>query len=444
LNTAANGSSSSTPKFNGECHYCGKKGHRIADCRSRIADYRKREADHANAADDTAQARAAEPGPAPVTQDSALSSIDIVHFDDTVYVVGEDPDNTPSFLLFRIVSLISCVFRLVFGVGSTLLSVLLRASSAPFSASLSVLMGVVSVYTVDPFFLFGPSSPFGCLRTSSSDSVFACGAKPVDGKLQLLVDGGSTATIVQDPSVCTNIRRANIDICVGGGKVHCSQVGDFTFSQCIDGRVETHTTTARIVPNFGVNILSEGLFLGDECSVDKGKELMTVKKKSTNRVVLRAERKPGTWLFFATVMLSHMAQTAASCNFAGPPVFVGDASYLQICMPPDDAVSSTMIPMLLDVEQAYLARSQTYSADEWLTWHRRLGHRNFSDVAVSLGVPPPTKTPVCVSCILGQEQAPYDRCPPLSPSLSSPSSLCLGLGYCWAVSCQDFWWKLLY
>ena len=90
-----------------------------------------------------------------------------------------------------------------------------------------------------------------------------------DNKLTLLFDGGSTSTIVQDEANCSNVRAADIKINVGGGHVVCKKVGDFYFEQFIDGRRVQTKRLARIVPNFGIDIISEAGYLANGCKVEK-------------------------------------------------------------------------------------------------------------------------------------------------------------------------------
>ncbi len=47
------------------------------------------------------------------------------------------------------------------------------------------------------------------------------------GVLELLIDGGSTCTVIRDATRCHNHRPACINIKVGGGTVTCTQIADF-------------------------------------------------------------------------------------------------------------------------------------------------------------------------------------------------------------------------
>jgi len=50
-------------------------------------------------------------------------------------------------------------------------------------------------------------------------------------QLLMLIDSLATCVVVQDSSRVTNLRSANINIKVGGGTLHCAEIGDFDYYQ---------------------------------------------------------------------------------------------------------------------------------------------------------------------------------------------------------------------
>ena len=81
--------------------------------------------------------------------------------------------------------------------------------------------------------------------------------------LTLLLDGGSTVFIIQDESKCHDVKDADTYVTVGGGRVRCRKIGMFSYEQTINGKSVRKTAPAKIVPNFGVDILPEGLYLSE-------------------------------------------------------------------------------------------------------------------------------------------------------------------------------------
>ena len=146
------------------------------------------------------------------------------------------------------------------------------------------------------------------------EAVAAMKTKPQSnhGLHKMLFDGGSTALIVQDPSKCTNVRAANIGIKVGGGLIHCTQVGDFHYQQVIKGTPIRRKTTARICPKFGFDIIPEAHYLAAGCKVIKDQEIAIAVKDG--RVLLEATKADENWLYFAEVQVlqdTKMLTTAA-------------------------------------------------------------------------------------------------------------------------------------
>ena len=120
--------------------------------------------------------------------------------------------------------------------------------------------------------------------------------QPTPGKVTLLLDGASTCAVVQNEAHCTNVVKTTTRIKVGQGVVNCHKTGDFTFSYFVDGLKNTTTIPARIVPDFGCNIIPESFYLKKNIDINKSGNKCTLITRE-NRVVLRAVAAPN-WLFY--------------------------------------------------------------------------------------------------------------------------------------------------
>ena len=117
-----------------------------------------------------------------------------------------------------------------------------------------------------------------------------------------LVDGGSTCHVVQDESLCQNLRKTNIHIKVGGGVVKCGMIGDVVVTAGTpDSPTTIVLTDVRIVPDFGCNIISERAFLRQQCSVHKLSPHLNITKN--DRTIVQATESPANGLFYATTEL---------------------------------------------------------------------------------------------------------------------------------------------
>ena len=275
-----------------------------------------------------------------------------------------------------------------------------------------------------------------------------------------VLDGASTCGVVEDESLCTNVRDADIYIKTGGqGKpnlVHCRKVGDLTVKQVVDGRTVVLKLTVRIVPGFGVNILPESYFLKKNFSVNKTGNTVRIQTPD-NKLVLTgsAQRHDASWLFYVelTVVREGLAKesvsvtaddtrlakesvsvTADDTPVQQHPIFEADwdnfvASTLAIntgeafvpisdvCLPPDVPVAfftvadegererCTLLPVTQPYDQVYATTMSRGPTVELIQlWHARYGHRNYRDVALMLGVALPENMPPCIECITGKSK----------------------------------------
>ena len=88
----------------------------------------------------------------------------------------------------------------------------------------------------------------------------------------------------------------------------------------------------------------------------------------------------------------------------GAPVGIDDAdiTFCTYQLPEDGEESLKLLPFDDLFDFSFVNRTHTLKADEWLTWHKRLGHRNWKDVSTMLGLPLPDKLPLCTDCIMGK------------------------------------------
>ena len=239
--------------------------------------------------------------------------------------------------------------------------------------------------------------------------------------LPMLVDGGSTCVIIQDERLCTNVRPASIRIKVGSdhGKpsiVNCAKVGNFTFKTLADGVAHTHTAVARIVPNFGCDILPEYIFLQQKFEVNKKWKHLQIKNTNGVRVAVgEAFKHDNTWLFYVEVFPELQDQPSESTkltteNFAPSNTFINTpASYCVMDLGYDaEQEELSMLPIYNATEalrNELVLHTGEMSPDEYLKEHEKLGHRNSRDVATIVGRPLPKKLPVCTICLQATQSA---------------------------------------
>ena len=230
--------------------------------------------------------------------------------------------------------------------------------------------------------------------------------------MAMLVDGAATCAIIQDASRVTNLRPANIQIQVGGGVLTCSLIGDFTYYQPMSDGYVINKVEARILPNFGVDIIPEALYLEAGCRVSKFKSLLTAVHAESDQTLLSATKLKHSWLYYATVTpikppepplpllrllpYKHLQKEA--------PVDAGEistAATLALGFPAINHLLASEVVLLCNAvfDRAYPARSQSFGDDDLLTEHIKLGHPNWRDTCAILGVKLPAKLPVCLACI---------------------------------------------
>ena len=269
------------------------------------------------------------------------------------------------------------------------------------------------------------------------------------GSTRWLLDGGSNCIVITDASQCFDIKPANILIKVGGGTLTCKQVGKTwqTF-ETKDGERTVLLKKARIMPRFGVNVMPEVFFLKKRCSIVKNLEHLDVTDYK-GAAVLRANYCTASGLHFADSKTDDLLcnagadheDSAFSTNSEGnekSPAFRDEGILQADYVPnPDFNISrKTQVPNKTSAEsekmqlsgdlscwvqkkkmrpttewfrqQVNKARSKCYAVpsnanlQDLFMWHKRLGHRNFEDVARIVGISLPRKNFFCRSCVQGK------------------------------------------
>ena len=238
-------------------------------------------------------------------------------------------------------------------------------------------------------------------------------------QLIMVLDGASTVAVVQDESRCINVRPADAYIKVGGeGKptiIHCTKVGTLAVDMTVDGRNVKMFIDARIVPGFGADILPECFFLKKNFTVSKTGRQAQVRTPDGKLVLQgKALNHDSSWLFYVELRLA----TARATTAAAPEQILvratndDDAPLItyalqveegererQMLLPLNDEYDSAY-----DVALATCARDKRDAVELLLLMHKRMGHRNFREVADLLHIPLPVKLPTCISCIKGQSK----------------------------------------
>ena len=206
----------------------------------------------------------------------------------------------------------------------------------------------------------------------------------------VVLDGASTCNIVTDASQCSNIRNADITVRVGGSSLNCSQIGDVYYDQqTLGGDIRgAIVKDVRIIPNFGINVLSENTFLNKGSTVVKEPDPIT--RRIYARVVsgdgvlqLRCERHNcGLFLLYGK----------NACRYGSAAC----ATNATLC--------THHLPDLRHGDYGFLTRENSEENDLLLLWHRRFGHRNFRDVAnylrgLGVNFKMPTRPPFCATCV---------------------------------------------
>jgi len=184
-------------------------------------------------------------------------------------------------------------------------------------------------------------------------------------RFQWLIDSGSTCHITFDARNCYDIVEDHAIITVGGQhQLKSYKSGTCSLIYDIEGRTTTITLKrVRIVPDFGQNIIAENLFLATGCLVTKTKSS------------LKMNNPAGLCIMNLVKHVSY-----------GSPLFV--------------LTAASMVTLTSQVvEHSALARSYAPGISDLELWHRRLGHRNFADVARILQLKLPAKAVFCQDCV---------------------------------------------
>ena len=195
---------------------------------------------------------------------------------------------------------------------------------------------------------------------------------------KFLLDSASTCHIVTDASWCQNVRHTNITITVGNGnKIKCHIIGDIVLR--LTNGLTLKLVDVRIVPTFGLNILSwptaskTGLKLVD-CLAG-----VEVRSADMKNILFTAPREGDELCYFKTEILSHLKQPMTIKNMSNQ-----DQSFK---IAPDDK------------EPTNSRQKAAFTRSELLLWHRRMGHRNFRDVARIFKLKLPDTPIFCQDCV---------------------------------------------
>ena len=129
-----------------------------------------------------------------------------------------------------------------------------------------------------------------------------------------LLDGGSTCAITYDRDNCTNIRKSNAVITVGGGhKFISKEIGQHRFTVATTRGLRTfNVDNIRICPEFKRNILPEICFLKKNCTVVKKNNTAYIFQNSSEShncqqttLVCQAEQNEKNGLFYVTESSKH-------------------------------------------------------------------------------------------------------------------------------------------
>ena len=126
--------------------------------------------------------------------------------------------------------------------------------------------------------------------------------------LLMVLDGASTVGVVQDESVCIDVRPANRYVKTGGKDkptlIHCTKEGVLPIDMTVAGRHVEMQVPVLIIPGFGCNILPECLFLKKNFDVIKsGPKMKILSPGPEKRLVLQGDalKHDGSWLFYVEV-----------------------------------------------------------------------------------------------------------------------------------------------
>ena len=256
------------------------------------------------------------------------------------------------------------------------------------------------------------------------DYIEACHAvssRPTKRSLVLLLDGGSTCTILSSTEGCVNVRQCDYAIRTGGGVVTCTTEADFHGETIVGGRlVPIRIPNVRILPNFSGNntqLLSESALLKGGGTITKTESKVTIKKKGVT--ILEAYRDSHDGLFYVTLSYSNFIK-ARDCAY-----YTSDVDLAQYCtVQAEDLEDCNWCGQ---TDKAYVTEVYSESSELKLL-HERLGHRNLVDVARVTGTKLPRKPVFCKSCVEGKSTRHSFNHRRLEPFYDAPRP-----GYCWHV-----------
>ena len=222
---------------------------------------------------------------------------------------------------------------------------------------------------------------------------------------KLLIDGGANCAIFTSTAGMTNLRSASIDIKVGGGMVHCSQVGDFAGDLITDHGKPVHVTIAdaRVCPDFGQNIIPDTRFTNAGYKISKSGTTCTISRAS---VTFSATQSKDKLFYFTVKPAATVAQANANAHATTALTAVdtnANAAHLATelhCFV--DATTAETCVQCGAVDHAYVARTYDTFGTQLILQHHRYGHRNLAEVARIEGVTLPPKPIFCRTCVEGK------------------------------------------
>ena len=169
---------------------------------------------------------------------------------------------------------------------------------------------------------------------------------------------------------------------------------------------------ARIVPNFGCDILPECLFLQQKFEVNKKWKHLEVKNTNGVRIAVgEAFKHDNTWLFYVATKPIVRGQSSehTSLTKENPapklsiPMIDIPTCYCNMDVNYDaEQEELTMLPIYnatRALRAEFVLHTGEMSPEEYLKEHIKLGHRNSRDVATIVGRKLPKNLPACTICL---------------------------------------------
>ena len=284
--------------------------------------------------------------------------------------------------------------------------------------------------------------PTPSLRDSASAPCPLAPIGPVNATLRMTLDGASNVWIVTDYRHCHNVRRCTRSVQVGGdsGPTHvpCNWEGELHFSKTISGKTTRISVSVRIMPGFGANIMPECFYLSRNFSISKVATAVTITAPNGDIALTGdALKHDNSWMFHVDVDVNLPVQPIAHFATIAPVApatlsvsyasFISDShdelhalAFTPLADPPavDACLRVVSTPLTIEdcddlaaslhfarvqcpagSDTCFATKTSLAAIDALLHWHYRMGHRNFRDVAELLGIPLPTKLPLCLSCL---------------------------------------------